>query len=658
MTLLTETAYPTLFTPIKIGALEIPNRILMATIDSVFRTVEGESNEQHRDYLVARARGGVGLIISDNLVVEYPRGAVGSRAGRIDQNRFVASLNDLVENVHLAGGIIAAQLNHAGRQTTLGGSQGHQLVSASAIPWAESQTVPRELTTDEVYELITAFRASAARAKQAGFDAVQVHAAHGYLLSSFLSPALNHRTDEFGGSTPNRARIVQLIVEGIKEDLGTTYPVIVRINCDDGLPDGIKAPEAAEIGKILEDAGTDALDVSAGTYEHPQLTYTPMMYPQGALMDRIETVRAAVNIPVIGVGKIQTPEAAEQFLQAGKIDLVAIGRSLIADPRWAEKAKAGRPENIRPCIACNHACIHRIDQNLTMRCNVNPELGREGKTWFGGLSPTRHRSKIVVVGAGPAGSEFAIRASAEGEDVVLLDAQPGPGGQLRFAQIPDFKQDLGRLVRYYDNQLKHSKVETHYNTWADRESILSHNPDLVVFATGGVAARPFKGAEHLPTYQDIFEGHFTPEKEVTVLGGGPVGCEVAVFLARAGHKITIIEQDTVFARTEDPSVQAFFAEEFTKWGITPYLEHQISETTKIAVTFAHLTDREPKTINSGSIVLASGVRSERELADSFQSDIPHVVIGDARRVATVYEATQHAYHEVQELTRRGLTHAR
>lgn len=645
-----------LFSPVKLGSLEVPNRVVMAPVDSVFRTVEGETNEQHHEYLAARAQGGVGLIISDNLVVEYPRGAVGSRAARVDQDRFVASLNDLVERVHLAGGLIAAQINHAGRQTTLGGSQGEQLISPSAIAWQDSQTVPRELSRVEIREIIEAFRLAASRVQQAGFDAVEIHAAHGYLLASFLSPALNKRSDEFGGTTEKRARIVQLIIQEVKETLGDDYPVIVRINCDDGLPGGIQVAEAAAIGKLLQDAGADALDVSAGTYEQPQLTYTPMMYPQGVLMDRIAEVRSAVEIPVIGVGKVQTPEFAEQCIAEGKVDLVALGRTLIADPAWAAKAKAGAADRIRPCIACNHACIHRIDQNLTMRCNVNPELGREGATWIGMLSPTRPRSRILVVGAGPAGSEFALRASELGDEVTLLEATDGIGGQLRFAQVPDFKRDLGFLVRYYENELSRSSVDVRLSTRVDTELVREHNPDLVVIATGGVAARPFSGGDHLPTYQDVFEGLYQPAKSVTVLGGGPVGCEVAVYLARNGHSVTIVEQDGVLARAEDPSVRMFFAEEFEKWNVTKLTSHQIESITNEVAVLKRLSDGEVITRGDDSIVLAAGVRPERTLFDKLGAEVPTVVIGDARRVGSVYEATQQAYHEAGELARRGLRH--
>ncbi|HLU63616.1 MAG TPA: NAD(P)/FAD-dependent oxidoreductase [Protaetiibacter sp.] len=650
------TASSTLFSPIDIGRLRVPNRIVMAPVDSVFRSVDGESNEQHREYLAARARGGVGLIISDNLVVDYPRGSVGSRAARIDQDRFVASLNDLVEHVHLAGGLIAAQINHAGRQTTLGGSQGLSLVSASAIPWADSGTVPLELSRVEVRGIIEAYRSAAARAKQAGFDAVQVHAAHGYLLASFLSPALNNRTDEFGGSTENRTRIVRIILEEIKATVGADYPIIVRINCDDGLPGGIRAEEAAQIAALLEQAGADAIDVSAGTYEQPQLTYAPMMYPQGVLMDRIAQVRQAVSVPVIGVGKIQTPEFAEQCIVEGKVDMVALGRTLIADPEWAAKAREGRVSRIRPCIACNHACIHRIDQNLTMRCNVNPELGRERATWIGMLSPARRRKRAVVVGGGPAGAEFALRADALGEQVVLFEESERLGGQLRIAGIPDFKADLRRLVAFYETQLASSNVEVRLGQRAELAQLQELEPDLVVFATGGQPARPFPGSETMPSYLDLFEGRFTPERSVTVFGGGPVGCELAVHLARAGNAVTIVEQDTELARSEDPSVRIFFGQEFERYGVRLLTGHRVRSVEGGVAVLTRLADGTEITWRDDSFVLAAGVRPEREVADALSSRFRSVVIGDARRVASVYDATQQAYHEVREFAERGGAH--
>ena len=306
--------YPDLFNPGYIGSLKIRNRIVMAPIDSKYRTENGAINERHRYYLGARAKGGVGLIIMDNVAVEYPRGSVGVKAARIDQDRFIPFLNETVEEVHFWGASIIAQLCHAGRQTSLAATQGKQLVSSSAISYEGSGTIPKELSINEIGNFVNLFTEAARRAKIAGFDGVEVHAAHGYLLSSFLSPALNHRNDEYGGSIANRARIVVQIIKSIKKCLGKEFVVLVRFNCRDGIPGGILPPESVELALIFEKAGADALNISAGTYESPSWTFPPMMEPEGLLIPDIIPIKEAVVIPVMGVGKISTPSYANQII--------------------------------------------------------------------------------------------------------------------------------------------------------------------------------------------------------------------------------------------------------------------------------------------------------------------------------------------------------
>ena len=298
--------------------------------------------------------------------------------------------------------------------------------------------------------MVEAFADAAVRVQQAQFDGVEIHAAHGYLLSSFLSPALNNRTDQYGGSTENRARIVVEIIQAIRKRTRPGFLILVRLNVRDGLPGGMTPEEAVKLAKIFEAAGVDALDVSAGTYESPALTFPSFLSPDGALLDDISMVKEAVSIPVIGVGKIHTPDLAEQALADGKVDFVALGRALIADPDWVAKAERDSAESIRTCIACNNGCIHRIDQNLTMQCNVNPYIGRE---WQLPLIRPAARKRILVVGAGPAGAEFALRAHELGHKVLLVEASDEIGGQLSYARVPSLRKSSADLVTYYEKRL-------------------------------------------------------------------------------------------------------------------------------------------------------------------------------------------------------------
>jgi 2,4-dienoyl-CoA reductase-like NADH-dependent reductase (Old Yellow Enzyme family)/thioredoxin reductase len=641
------TLYPHLAAPGKIGTLEVRNRVVMAPIDSVYRTEDGGSTPEHRAYLAERARGGVGLIVSDNLVIEWPRGSVGAKSLRIDQDRFIPSLGELVEAVHFWDTPIVAQINHAGRQTTLGGSQGMGLVSSSAIPWPESGTIPAALTAQEIDHIRALFVAAARRAAKACFDGVEIHASHGYLLSSFLSPALNHRTDDYGGDTRKRTRLVCEIIAEIRDALGA-IPLLVRINARDGIPGGIEPAEAAEVAALLAAAGADAINVTAGTYETPALTFPPMMYREGHLMDAVRQIKAAVDIPVIGVGKMSTPARAEELIAGGATDFVAIGRALLTDPHWTRKALGGQEARIRPCIACNHGCIHRIDQDLTMRCNVNPELGREGSIE---VRTTASPLSILVAGAGPAGLEFALRAHDRGHRVKVCERSSVIGGQLVFAQIPDFKADLGKLVRFYAGEVALRGIDVELGRPVTRELVDELAPDLLVVATGGRPRVALTGADGQPlaTFKDVFEGKVEPSGSAVVIGGGPNGCELAVFLARKGLDVKIVEIAGGLAETEDPSVRQFLAEEFARYGVEQHVGTAVT-----AIEAGHVVAQEVRSgaeirIPCDQVFLATGVESDRDLLAELEGSVETWLVGDSYRAASVLEATERAARLAERL---------
>ena len=635
------TSYQHLFTPCTIGTLRVKNRIAMAPIDSIYRTVEGDLNERHRYYLGARAAGGAGLIFTDNFVVEYPRGAVGSKAARLDQDRFVASLNETVEEVHAWDAVVFAQISHAGRQTTLGGSQAQQLISASAIAWEGSGTVPRALTVAEIDEYVSRYVEAAVRARRAACDGVEVHACHGYLLSSFLSPALNRRADSYGGSPANRARIVVRIVKGIKERLGGDYPLSVRLNVRDGIPNGIEPPEAAELARIFQEAGADVINTSAGTYESGSLIFPPTMAPQGNLLADIQVVKQAVDIPVIAVSRIKTPELAERVIAEGQADFVSLGRALLADPEWPNKVQQGKEAEILPCIGCNYGCIERIDQDLDVRCNVNPYLGRE-KLLATRTVAARKRS-VLVVGAGPAGLSFALMAKEKGHDVQVLEAAPRVGGQLVFCQTPEFKRELGWLLAYYEKQVETRGLEVGLGTRVSAELVEELDPEVLVLATGARPHVPFEsdGAEFI-TYEDVFSGEVELREPVTVVGGGSTGSEVAVHLAQRGHRVTLVEESSTLAARETHSFQEYFHEQLERHQVDVRTGTRVVGVERGRVRAVTVTDGSATELPEGELVMATGVVSERSLADQLAGRANVHLLGDCFQVATILEATDRA----------------
>jgi len=644
-------SYPNLFKSGRIGKLDIKNRIVMLPIDSVFRTEGGASNEQHRYYLGARAAGGVGLIITDNFTVEYPRGAVGSKAGRIDQDRFIASLNETIEEIHSWDTSVFVQICHAGRQTTLGGSQGQQLISASAISWEESGTIPKELTTSEIKDIVKKFTDAAERVKMACADGVEVHACNGYLLSSFLSPALNHRNDEYGGSIYNRARIVVQIIKSIKEEVGDDYPLSVRINCRDGIPGGLEVLEAAEFAKIFEEAGADVIDISAGTYESPCLTFPPMMESDGFLLSDINIIKQAVNIPVIAVGKIKKPSLAEKIIAEGQADFIGLGRPLLADPEWPNKVKKGMEEYIRPCIGCNKGCIKRIDLELSLKCNVNPYLGKEKLL----MKSDRIRAKkldIVVVGAGPAGLEFALLAQDKGHRVRIFDGASRIGGQLVFAQIPDFKKELGSLINYYEKQLKKKNIDIKLNKYVTPEFIEELNPEVLVIATGAKPYIPFKlpSGGRIITHEDVLRKKVIVDGSALVVGGGSTGCEVAIYLAQLGLRVSIIEQDSELARDETPTFSVFFGEKLNQYNVAVYTSTRIYSIEKDKVSAVRLNDGSEIDIPYENLIMATGVIPNREFFEKIKNKEREIyLLGDCFKIGTILEATERACFLVERV---------
>ncbi|MDI6754580.1 MAG: FAD-dependent oxidoreductase [Thermodesulfobacteriota bacterium] len=527
-----------LFQPISINSLKLKNRILMPTLDPGFAGEGGKVNQRLIDYFVRRARGGVSFIMVGPAVFD-PRGVGGTFEYRLYLDGVLEGLSRLVEAIHHCGVPVGLQLHHAGRQANPELIEGPP-VAPSAIPCPVRKSTPRTLTIPEIEEIVLQYGNYARKIKEAGFDAVEIHGSHGYLIAGFLSPLANSRTDQYGGSLANRARFAQEVVREVRRSVGNRFPVFFRIAGEEHVPGGLTKEETPLIAKLAEEAGVDAIDVSAGNYQTAEWIVPPMTLPQGCNIPAAEAIKQKVKIPVVVSGRINEPELAEQILQNGKADIVAIARGLVADPDLPLKVQEGKLEEIRRCIACN-VCIDRLFQEKDIVCTVNPEAGREAEFE---LKPTLSRKRVMVIGGGPAGMEAARVAKLRGHQVSIFEEKSRLGGRIEAAFQASFKRELTNIVQYYEAVLKALNVEIKLATKVTMNLALGWKPDAVIIATGSIPLTPPIPGVNLPHVVQALPVLLQEKKvegRVAIIGGGMVGCEVATFLAERGAQVTIIE---------------------------------------------------------------------------------------------------------------------
>ncbi|MBA7661485.1 NADH oxidase [subsurface metagenome] len=470
-----------LWEPFRIGRMELKNRVVMPPMVTRYAADDGFVTERTRDYYGARARGGAGLIIVEATYVHRQGWAFPDQLG-ISDDKFVTGMSELVDVVHKHGAKIGIQIHHGGRQTkeALGGLQP---VAPSPLPMAGGE-MPREMTVEEIAETVAYFAEAAIRAQKAGFDGVELHAAHGYLIDQFLSPTSNKRDDEYGGDLHRRARFLLEIIAAVKEAVGDDYPVWCRMDGKEYGVEGITLKDAQQTARLAEDAGLAAIHVSAWGPESPTNRTTPTFTPV-VIEDLAEGIKKVVSIPVIAVGRI-TPEDAERLLKEGKADLIAIGKAMLADAEWSNKVASGKTEDITPCIICN-GCRDDLRNPMVVgiRCSANAALGREKESE---IVPAAKPKKVLVVGGGPAGMEAARVAALRGHQVTLWEEESRLGGQLVQAAIPPHKDRIAPLYKYLEAQLQKLGVKVQPGKEATATAVAEFNPDAVVVATG---VKPF-----------------------------------------------------------------------------------------------------------------------------------------------------------------------
>ncbi|MHB9098214.1 MAG: oxidoreductase [Syntrophales bacterium] len=537
-----------LFRPGRINLLEMKNRIVMAAVGSSLADDEGFATDRAIDYYVERAKGGVGLIIVKLAsVMENARGSKHHLAAYDD--RFIPRLGDLARAVKDHGARVALQLGHHGNNASHprrqeGFPPGDQVVvGPSPVAYIETGVIPHELTRAEIGELVTAFAAAALRAKKAGFDAVEFHGAHGKLISQFLSPYYNRRTDEYGGSVGNRARFGSEILTAARSVVGPSFPLIMRMDGWDGYEGGLSLEEAVATAPLFVEAGADALHVSAGASEATHRQFLTYMQESGALVHLAEAVKKVVAVPVITVGKLGDPRLAEEVLKRGKADFIALARPLVADPHLVNKTREGRLDEIRGCISCNN-CVGS-GSYTGWSCTVNPSVMREREY---AIAPAPVKKNVMVIGGGLAGMEAAAVCAERGHTVTLYEKTGELGGQWNIACMQEHKGHFASVTRRLRREMDDAGVTVLLDTEATRELVEQRRPDAVIVATGATPATlPVRGADKKNVVQanDIIRGAVPVGDRVVVIGGRHVGMEVAVTLARQGKDVSLVTRRKV-----------------------------------------------------------------------------------------------------------------
>ncbi|WP_411680823.1 FAD-dependent oxidoreductase [Clostridium thailandense] len=559
--------YPNLLSPITINGMTLRNRTVMPPIGSNFATVSAEVSEEMIKYYELRAKGGTGLIIVENACVDFPMGTNGTKQCRIDDNQYVPGLYTLVERLHAYGAKVSIQLNHAGASAYAARLGGMQPVSASNIPSKTGGAIPRPLTVEEMKGIAKKYGEAAARAQLAGFDSVEIHAGHSYLINQFLSPLFNNRTDEFGGSVENRARFAVMIIESVREAVGLRFPISIRISADDMLKGGNTLEDSLELMEFMQEK-VDFLNISVAQNDNLYLQHDKMSLAEGWRSYMAKEFKEKFNKPVITSGNIRSPKIAEEIIAKGDADLLAMGRGLIAEPYWANKVADGHEHLLRRCISCNIGCAdHRLAKSQPIRCSINPDLLFEDAYKE---KKVKKDINVVVIGGGTAGLEAACTAAEVGCNVTLLEQKDRLGGLAWMIGTIPAKGRIHYFVEYLESRVKElPNLKIRLNTKASEEILDELNPDLIINATGskpllppiaGLLDRVDKEASKIKSIFGFINNISSFDKEckgkkVVVVGGGAVGLDVVEFFAERGADVSVIEMMPVIGRDLDTNTK-------------------------------------------------------------------------------------------------------
>lgn len=641
--------YQNIFKEGKIGNLTLKNRIVMPPMGTNLAGSEGEVTDQLIAYYEERAKGGTALIIVEFTCIDYEYGKGFIRQVRLDDDRFIPGIQRIASAVHKYGAKVFVQIHHAGRQSNSSLLNGKQSVAPSSVACAAVGEEPRELTTSEVKELVNKFVQSAVRCKEAGIDGVEVHGAHGYLINQFLSPQANLRSDEYGGSFENRMRFIEEIIVGIRDKCGKDFPVTVRLSVDEFVEGGIDLELGKEISRYLEKLGVDGLHISCGTYDSMDRIIESPLFEQGWRVYMAEEIKKVVTIPVITVGSIREPQFVEDILSEGRADFVAIGRGLIADPEWVNKAMEGREAEIRKCINCLH-CIHSTMGNSHVLCSINARAGRELEFKEIEPIPSDENRHVVIVGGGPGGMEAARVLSLKGYEVTLFEKSDKLGGQLHLVTDPVYRKKMTWHIHYLKDEMKRLNIDVRMNQEATVEEITTLNPYAVLLATGGRPRLPQvegNNLDHVYTYEDIkLQEKVFINNKVTVVGSGMICHGTTRRLAEAGNDVTYIEIPTKASKRIGAETRLRLLEKLKLVNVHIVTEHKLEKILPNSVIVKDLVAGKHSEYESEYVIVAMGVEAYNPLEETLRAQMANVfVLGDAAGYSSLGDATRDGFEK-------------
>lgn len=632
-----------LLEPFSIGSMKLKNRIVMPAIATGYCDEMGYVTDRLKYFIEERARGGVGLIITEMAPVDSA-GSTKYTSLMVDKDERIPGLRELARVAHQYGAKIAIQICHGGRFASTRSS--HKLgQSASGFSgptlWDTSGSgdLVRQITIKEIERIVQKFGEAARRVKEAGFDAVEIHGAHGLLVHEFLSPLVNTRTDGYGGSFEGRMRFPLEVLRAIREKVGKEFPIIYRISAEEGVEGGLTIEESKRICQVFEKEGADAIDVSSGTAVTNPLPafppFPPMSFPRGIFLRYAEEIKKVVKIPVIAVGRID-PALGNEVLKQGKADLIGMARGLVADPEVPTKIAEESLEDIRPCIACM-TCLHMLFTRRPMECLVNTSVGREKEFT---VREAKISKRIMVVGGGPGGMEAARVAALRGHRVTLYEKSDRLGGQLNLAIITPHKEEIKGLIDYLITQIEKLGVEIHCGIEVKAPLIEKEMPDELIVATGAIPYIPnIPGVDSKNVFSswDVLSGEAKVGKKVVIAGGGMVGCETAEFLAEKGHEVTIASQSDMIGKDLEQTVRRYLLKRLENFGVKMLTNAKTMEIKPDQVILG--TYGKEWSIDCDNVILAKGASPNRDLVRSIREIFPNLfLIGDALEPRTAKEA--------------------